>query len=208
VSDLHRRALVAVAAVVAAGTALGACGVPIDAQPTALAPDRIPFGLLAPESATTTTTSIPSPVEAPVAVYFLGPTGHLVPVARDVPVSAPDLTSILDALVAGPTETEAASGLQSALSAQTTVLGATVTDGIATVNLTATFGQLVGPPQIEAVAQVVFTASGLSGVKGVTFQLSGQPIDVPVASGAQVPVADISQFASLAPVAPARGSPA
>ena len=202
-----RRAAV-LAGLAAAGVVLGACGVPIDGQPNALAPDRIPFGLLAPTATTTTSTSTPSPVEVPVSVYFLGTTGHLVPVARDVAVSAPDLTTVLDALVAGPTQTEAAAGLQSALPTDTVVLGATVTGGVATVNMSSAFGQLVGPPQIEAVAQVVFTASALSAVKGVTFQLSGQPVDVPVASGAQVPVADISQFASLAPEAPARGSPA
>jgi hypothetical protein len=45
----------------------------------------------------------------------------------------------------------------------------------------------------------VFTASGLPGVTGVTFELMGSPVDVPVASGAQVPVASTAQFASLAP---------
>jgi len=197
-----------VALALAAGAALAGCGVPIDAQPTALAPNRIPFGLLAPTTASSTTTSTPSPVEVPVSVYFVGPTGHLVPVARDVPVSAPDLTTVLEALVAGPSQAEAEAGLQSALSTQTTILGATVTGGVATVNMGGTFGQLVGPPQIEAVAQVVFTASAFPAVKGVTFQLGGQPVEVPVASGAEVPVADVTQFASLAPVAPARGSPA
>jgi spore germination protein GerM len=85
--------------------------------------------------------------------------------------------------------------------AQTTVLGATIGAGVATVNLGAPFGQLVGPPQIQAVAQVVFTASALPGVTSVTFELNGQPVQVPVASGAQVPVASPSQFAPLAPAA-------
>jgi hypothetical protein len=48
---------------------------------------------------------------------------------------------------------------------------------------------------------VVFTASALPGVTSVTFELNGQPVQVPVASGAQVPVASPSQFAPLAPAA-------
>ena len=72
------------------------------------------------------------------------------------------------------------------------------------MNLGGTFGQLVGPPEIQAVAQVVFTASALPGVTGVTFELAGQPVEVPVASGAQVPVATTAQFAAwpLAPLSP------
>jgi hypothetical protein len=199
-----RRGAPAVALVVAlvACAGLAGCGVPIDTQPTALSKSGIPFGLLAPTSPVTTPTTAPSPVEVPVQIYLVSPTGHLVPAARDVPVSAPDLASVLGALVLGPTDAEAAAGLQSALSAQTTILGATIASGVATVNMGGAFGQLVGPPQIEAVAQIVFTASGLPGVSGVTFELSGVPVEVPVAGGAQVPLATTAQFAPLAPLVP------
>jgi hypothetical protein len=184
--------------------ALAGCGVPVDKQPTALSRSGIPFNLLGVSAPTTTSTTAPSPIEVPVRIFLVGPTGHLAPVARDVPVSAPDLATVLSALLVGPTDAEATDGLQSALPAQTTVLGATIAPGggVATVNLGGPFGQLVGPPQIEAVAQVVFTASALPGVTGVAFQLAGQPVDVPVASGAQVPIASPSQFAPLAPVSP------
>jgi hypothetical protein len=178
---------------------LAGCGVPVDSQPTALSRSHIPFDLLAPTQSTTTVTTAPSPIEVPVQIFLIGPTGHLVAVARDVSVSPPDLATVLRALVAGPTDPESAEGLQSAVTAQTTVLGANIAGGIATVNLGGTFGQLVGPPQIQAVAQVVFTASALPGVTGVTFELMGQSVQVPVASGAQVPVANTSQFAALAP---------
>jgi len=189
-------------AAAAAALGLAACGVPVDTQPAALARNRIPFGLLDPSAPTTTATTEPSPIEVPVQIFLIGPTGHVEPVARDVPVSAPDLATVLGALVIGPTDAEAAAGLQSALSPQTTVLGATIAGGIATVNLGGTFGQLVGPPQIQAVAQIVFTASSLPGVTGVAFELSGAAVAVPVASGAQVPLATTAQFAPLAPVAP------
>jgi len=185
---------------VLAALALSACGVPIDAQPTALSRHGVPFNLLGPSAPATTSTTAPSPVEVPVKIFLMGPAGHVVPVARDVPVSAPDLVTVLTALVAGPTDAEAAAGVQTSIPAQTTVLGATIGGGVATVNLRSTFGQLVGPPQIQAVAQVVFTAAALPGVTGVTFQLDGQQVEVPVASGAQVPVATPAQFAPLAPL--------
>jgi len=201
----HRRARRRVTAALVAGVVslgVAACGVPVDSHPSALSRRGIPFNLLAPTVSTVSTTTAPSPIEVPVHIFLIGPTDHLVAVARDVPVSAPDLATVLGALLAGPTDAESAAGFQSALTTQTTVLNASIAGGVATVNLGGTFGQLVGPPQIQAVAQVVFTASALPGVTGVAFELSGQPVEVPVASGAQVPLANTSQFAALAPVAP------
>ncbi len=195
------RRVVAAVALVSAAAMLAGCGVPVDSQPTALSRNGIPFGLLNPAAPSTTTTTTPSSVEVPVQIFLIGPTGHLVAVARDVPVSAPDLQTVLEALVAGPTDVEESAGLQSALSGQTTIFGATIVGQIATINLGGSFGQLVGPPQIQAVAQIVFTASALPGVTGVSFELSGTPVQVPVASGAQVPVASTAQFAPYAPVA-------
>jgi hypothetical protein len=63
----------------------------------------------------------------------------------------------------------------------------------------------VGQAQIEAVAQIVFTTTALPGVSSVDFELSGQSVEVPVASGAEVPSANRFQFAPLAPL-PATGS--
>lgn len=179
--------------------AAAGCGVPVDRGPTTLARAGVPFGLLAPSTSTTSTTAAaPAPVEVTVQVYLLGPSGHLVAVGRDVPFPAP-MSGVLGALVDGPTNTEAANGLQSAIPAQTQVVSATVAGGVATVDLGGTFGQLVGQAQIEAVAQIVFTATALAGVTGVSFELGGQAVAVPVADGADVPMANRSQFAPLAP---------
>ena len=56
-----------------------------------------------------------------------------------------------------------------------------------TVNFTTNPIQVVGPDQTLAIAQVVFTATQQPGVTGVTFQIAGQPIEVPTANGVQVP---------------------
>jgi spore germination protein GerM len=185
--------------VLGAATLLGACGIPVDNGPHALARSDVPFGLLQPSNASTTTSTTTPSVGVPVTVYMVGTDGHLTAVGRDVPVPAP-ITAVLGALVDGPTATEASAGLASAIPTQTSILSAAVTAGVVTVNLAGPFDQLVGQAQIEAVAQFVFTAAAQPGVHGVSFQLSGQPVEVPVAGGAQVPVATPDQFASLAPV--------
>ncbi|HYA69657.1 MAG TPA: GerMN domain-containing protein [Acidimicrobiales bacterium] len=195
------RAAGAAAALVALVILPAACGIPAGAGPHALSRDAIPFGLLQASTPTSTTTTRPPAVAVSVPIFLVGADGHLVSVARDVAVPAP-MAGVLDALVDGPTASEAASGLSSALPPQTAVLSATVAGGIATVNLAGPFDQLVGQAQIQAVAQFVFTATGQPGVTGVAFELDGQAVQVPVAGGAQVPEANRSQFASLAPDAP------
>jgi hypothetical protein len=180
--------------------ALAGCGVPVDRAPSALPRKGVPFGLLQPSPRSTTSTSV-SPVERPVPIFLVTTSGHLFEVTRQMPAAQESLANVLEALVGGPTNSEADAGLESAVPTQTVVLGATVgTDDVATVNLGGTFGQLVGQAQIQAVAQIVFTAAAQPGVSGVTFELAGKAADVPVASGALVPVADPAQFAPLAPV--------
>lgn len=190
----------AVLAVVVTITLAG-CGVPVDRSPSALPRKGIPFGLLSKPSAhPTTTTSVPK-LEVPVQIFLVTSAGHLVPVTRALPAAQESLAGVLEALVKGPSNTETTLGLESAVPAQTVVLAAVVgTGGLATVDLGGTFGQLVGQPQIQAVAQIVFTATSLPGVTTVTFELAGQAVNVPVASGASVPVANRAQFAPLAPL--------
>jgi hypothetical protein len=193
--------MVAALAIVAMGVVVAGCGVPVDRAPSALPRKDIPFGLLQPSPRTTTSTSVPSPVEAPISIFLVTSSGHLVAAAREVPAAQESLVAVLDALVQGPTNSEAQAGLESAVPAQTTVLSAVSgLTGIATINLGGTFGQLVGQAQIQATAQIVFTATALPGVTGVTFELSGHAVGVPVASGALVTVATRAQFAPIAPL--------
>lgn len=175
--------------------ALGACGVPVDSSPTALAKSGVPFGLLQPSPPATTTTA-PKPATVTVQIFLLTVSNQLAPVTRDVPVPAA-LPTVMAALVDGPSNAEAAIGLQSAVPAGTQIISATISGGVATVDLGGTFGQLVGQAQIDAVAQIVFTATALSAVGGVIFQLDGQPVAVPTASGAETAEANRSQFAPM-----------
>ncbi|HAM01387.1 MAG TPA: hypothetical protein DCQ30_04045 [Acidimicrobiaceae bacterium] len=192
-----RRAPVLVATLVAFSCVAAGCGVPVDSSPTALSKSGVPFDLLAPSSPTSTTTSLP-PTTVGVQIFLVSPAGQLVAADRPVPYPA-SLSSAMAALIDGPTNGESAAGLQSAVPAQTDLLSATISGGIATVDLGGTFGQLVGQAQIDAVAQIVFTATALPGVNDVVFELNGQPVAVPTASGADVPTANRSQFRSMAP---------
>lgn len=199
------RPILGLCMVTLAVSTLAGCGVPVDRGPVALSRSGVPFHLLDPSVPPTTTTTVTSPVEVPIEIFLFGPSGVLAAVSRAVPSSQDLLPTILGALVDGPTEAETASGLQSAVPPQTSVLGANVgPGGLATVDLAGAFAQLVGQAQIEAVAQIVYTATALpgGGVTQVTFQIAGQPIEVPVASGAQVPIADRTEFASFAPQPP------
>jgi Sporulation and spore germination len=204
-----RRCGVALGVLAVAVAVLAGCGVPVDDGPTALARAGVPFNLLAPSTPSTSAPTVPpSPSQTVVQVFLLGVAGHLVPVSRSVAGAQgtqAELTAALEALVAGPTLAETVQeGLQSAIPPQTTLVGVTIgPQGLVTVDLGGTFAQLVGLDQIEAVAQVVFTAIEFSGVTALTFQLSGQPIAVPTETGEQVRVVNESQYTSLAPAPPA-----
>lgn len=165
---------VAVVAAVAA-----ACGVPTEDSATRVARDKVPFGLAAPTSDTTVTT-VPS-ASAEVTVYFVEG-GRLVPTPRRIsqPVSVADA---LDAVVAGPTEDEARAGRRSALLGSGLVNRASAAGGIATVDLGIRFTALPSDEQVLALAQLVYTATGLPGITAVTFTLNASPIPVPKADG-------------------------
>jgi len=203
------RALAGATLAVVAGGLVAACGIPVDSSPHALPSNAIPFGLLNKTSSTTSSTSTTTPTSVTVKVFFLDPAGHLVAVERNVAAHPPggELEAVLNALVQGPTSIEAGAGLRSAVPPTTRVLHTSEAGGVATVDLSSVFGQLIGPPQIQAVAQVVYTATSLPGITGVAFELGGQSVDVPVASGAQVPVATAAQFATLAHPDPTTTAP-
>jgi spore germination protein GerM len=183
-----RRALAA-AGVLLALTAAG-CAIPTQSGPSSIAPSKVPFNLLNPHLPTTTTTQ-PNVSLVPVKVFFLDPNQQLQPEQRVVDSPAP-LTSILTAMLAGPTSAEAASGASTAIPNDVSVLSATTatapTGDIVTVDLNSAFGQITGASTELAVAQVVATIAGENGLStGVIFEIDGQRTSVPIANGSQEP---------------------
>jgi germination protein M len=84
-------------------------------------------------------------------------------------------TAALNALLADP-ELE---GVGSAIPRETTLLGLRIEDGIARVDLSSEFESGGGSLSMRMrVAQVVYTLTQFSTVKGVLFELDGEPVDV------------------------------
>ncbi len=172
-----RRRWAALAALVAGATALSACGVAVESEPRTIPRSQVPFHLLAPAGSTPST--VPTAIKE--VVYFLTVSNgaELAPVTRFV--AAPvGLRSVMQSLVEGPTTSELTSGLSTAISPAVQVLSATVNDGVATIDFSEAIAG--GNAQIPAVAQVVYTATDQPGVKGVRFEIDGNPTDVPTAN--------------------------
>lgn len=165
--------------VVVAAVTVG-CGVPTDGSPRPIPDDRVPFELLDPAPIPTTTPSTPSgPASATV---FMVAADRLSPVSRNVPVPAsPD--EVLQALFAGVIPEEAAKNLRSAIAPSTQASVAEEAGGRLRVELTPAFLSAATNEQILAVAQIVYTLTGLPGVDSVSFTVSGRPVEVPAGDG-------------------------
>ena len=178
------------------------CGIPTEAVPSTIPTRAVPFDLLNPRSPTTTMVTAPPVASVSEPIYLVAPTQHVSPVLRNVAPPA-NLTQILGALLEGPTSAESATGLQSFLTGKPNDVVATEVNGIATINFTTSPVQVVGPNQILAISQVVFTAMAQPGITGVIFEIAGTSVEVPTAGGAQVPgPVNDATYAPQAPLVP------
>lgn len=88
-------------------------------------------------------------------------------------------TAAMEDLLAGPTSLEARAGVSTVIPAGTRLLGLTVSNGVATVDLSSEFESGGGSASMSArLAQVACTLDQFETVKGVSFELDGQPVDV------------------------------
>jgi len=185
----------------AAGSALAAlsgCGVPPDDHATLAAPGSVPFDLLGQAPSAPVAPPPASPTEK--ATLFLVQGERLAPVQRELPAPV-SVESVLEALAAGPTATEAELGLRTALLAPGLMRSGGVSGGIATIDLGQPFTEIAGRDQIVALAQIVSTVTGLPGVGRAKFTLGGNPVGVLRGDGA-VTAESVSRddYATLAPV--------
>lgn len=85
----------------------------------------------------------------------------------------------LESLFAGPSETEAAAGVFTAVPDGTELLGLDIKDGIATVDLSSEYEQGSGSwAESLRLAQVVYTLTQFETVERVSFYLEGEPVEL------------------------------
>lgn len=135
-----------------------------------------------------------SPVASPAATtivraYFVlgGEPGSegLVPVLRTIPKTTAVAAAAMDAVLAGPATAEAGDRtITSAIPAGSRLLGVTIKNGVATVDLSTEFDSGGGTASMQyRLAQVVYTLTQFSTVKSVVFQIEGETVTVFGAEG-------------------------
>jgi spore germination protein GerM len=155
---------------------VSACGVPVDAQPRDI--DQKPAEAPRPDVAANTD-------QGPRVYFLITPDGQqndkLAPITRDVAANPAD---VLDQLFKG-VSVEEATRLRTAIPNDTQLVSPPqlTTDGTLRVNVSDAFFKSTGDLQIKAVAQIVFTASGLSGVERVRIEVEGQSYPWPRGDG-------------------------
>jgi spore germination protein GerM len=114
---------------------------------------------------------------ATVHVFFVrGEQG--VAVHRPAPALTP-ARAAASALLAGPTAGERRQGLSSAVPAGSRLLGLTIRNQTATVDLTSRFATGGGSASIrERLGQLVYTLTAIPGVKAVSLRLQGRLVHV------------------------------
>jgi spore germination protein GerM len=138
------------------------------------------------ETTTSTTAANPTSTTTPtgeqtgssdVSVYFLDEAGVAVAVTRRVTTERVARAAI-QAIIDGPTSSEAASGLASAMPAETLLLGLTVEAGTATLDLSREAASGGGSTAVLGrLAQVVYTLTEFPTIDRVQLLLDGDRVD-------------------------------
>jgi hypothetical protein len=125
-----------------------------------------------------TTTTTTAPASVPFEVWFARSDG-LVAVERSHAPTPAVATAAIEALLAGPSAAERAAGLGTAIPAGTKLLGISLHDGVATIDLTSEYEAGGGSLSMQLrLGQVVYTLTEFPTVKKVLFHLDGAPVDV------------------------------
>ena len=162
-------------ALVVACLVLGACGVRSQDGPEQLPPDVLPSELRPSAAAPAAASARPTATTVPV---------YLVEGERLVRVDRPARRrAVQDALDALLTAGEARGSQRSAVPPGTVVERLSRRDDLLSIELSAQFGQVRGPDQVLAVAQVVWTATEFPPVREVDVLVDGRRIELPVEQG-------------------------
>jgi hypothetical protein len=161
-----------------AGVALVAagCGLPTDSSPRDIPPE---FAL---DAVPSTVAPVRPSATGPRAYFLSGPPGQLgtlLPVSRQV-----DADGIIQSLFDGLTTAEQSRGLRTAIPEDTELLEARVLpDGTARIDVSDAIFAATDEATTEAVAQIVFTATGLPRASQVELLVDGERRTWPLGNG-------------------------
>jgi germination protein M len=118
-----------------------------------------------------------------VRAYFYtgeGTEADLLPILREVPETKAVATAAMNALLGGPTAGDRGyPSIGSAIPTGTRLLGLTIRDGVATVDLSSEFESGSGATSVRLrLGQVIFTLSQFPTVDSVLFQIDGHTVTV------------------------------
>ena len=155
---------------------LTGCGIRNSTQPPAPAEPGVVDTSAPPAAPKSPAPAEPTPArDVPVLIYLLSDE-HLVAVRRNATSSA-TLKESLTALFEGPTPAEAAAGLSSLVPEGATLLGVSLENKVARVDVSGSFESGGGSlSALGRVAQVVFTATQFPTVESVVFSVDGKPV--------------------------------
>jgi hypothetical protein len=166
------------AVLLAAAVCLAGCGVPIDNTARPIKGQDLPTPLSG-QGSTSGTGTARAKVERPI---FLLDNARLVRAGRRLDTPG-DVPAVIGALLAGPTKQEVTRGRRSAIPPDTRLLSSTVADGIATLDLSSELAAVGGDAQRYSLAQLVWTATAVPGVRAVRIAVEGQTVSVPNPEG-------------------------
>jgi hypothetical protein len=157
-------------------TVSAGCGVPVDDRARPLGGDQVPSSVPG--------ATLPAPagsVSLASVELFLVRGSRLAAVNRQVPTPVTAARTSTE-IVRGPTQIERSGGLRTALPRSVRVLGSVAHD-VPLIDVTESLTGVDGEEQVLALAQLVFTLTGLPGVNGVSFARDGRPVEVPTGDG-------------------------
>jgi len=135
-------------------------------------------------SATPSASRTPVAASTPVSLYFVRD-GALCAVERSLPNTGAPARATLKALFRGPSASEAAAGVSTALAGGIETNAITISGGEARVDLSSGFLASGEDPELSPTAQVVYALTQYSTVRAVSITVDGQPF--PAGGSAESP---------------------
>jgi hypothetical protein len=128
-------------------------------------------------SPTTSPSSSPDPSRSMTYELWFNYDGALFLTHRTEPFTPGVGRRALEALFGGPTDMERGANVRTSINPGTRLLELTIDDGVATVDLDATFtAEETLASVVDSLAQVVYTLTQFDSVKGVVFEVEGSPL--------------------------------